>query len=131
VAAPELARRLRSVRPPWSANALALAALAAAARHPGALAAAATRADSERADLARRLASIEGVRTWPGAANFCLVEVDDGPRVVAALRELAIAVRPAASFPGLGAGHLRLTARAPEQNARLAGALERAVRACA
>lgn len=123
VAAPALAERLRAVRPPWSANALALTALAAAARRPDALAAAAARAHSERDDLARRLDAIPGVRTWPGAANFVLVEVADGPAVVAALREQAIAVRPAASFPGLGPGHIRLTARAPQQNARLAAAL--------
>jgi histidinol-phosphate/aromatic aminotransferase/cobyric acid decarboxylase-like protein/adenosyl cobinamide kinase/adenosyl cobinamide phosphate guanylyltransferase len=129
VAAPSLAQRLRAVRPPWSANALALAALAAAAQRPDALAALAERAQAEREDLARRLAAVDGVRTWPGAANFLLVEVADGPAVVAALRARSIAVRPAASFPGLGAGHLRLTARDAEQNARLAAALAEAVAA--
>jgi histidinol-phosphate/aromatic aminotransferase/cobyric acid decarboxylase-like protein/adenosyl cobinamide kinase/adenosyl cobinamide phosphate guanylyltransferase len=131
VAPPALAERLRAVRPPWSANALALAALAAAARHPEALAAAAERAGAERTDLAERLAAVPGVRTWPASANFCLVEVADGAGVAAALRERGIAVRPAASFPGLGPGHLRLTARAPDENARLVAALGEAVAACA
>jgi histidinol-phosphate aminotransferase len=126
VTAPALAERLRAVRPPWSANALALAALAAAARRPDALAAAAARATEERTDLEARLAAIPGVRMWPASANFCLVEVADGPAVVGRLRERAIAVRPAASFPGLGPNHLRITARAPEENARLAAALEAA-----
>jgi histidinol-phosphate/aromatic aminotransferase/cobyric acid decarboxylase-like protein len=130
VAAPALAARLRAVRPPWSANALALAALAAAARRPDALTAAAERARREREDLAQRLAALPGVRTWPGAANFVLIEVADGPAVVAALREQAIAVRPAASFPGLGAGHLRLTARDAAANARLTNALAQAVASC-
>jgi histidinol-phosphate/aromatic aminotransferase/cobyric acid decarboxylase-like protein/adenosyl cobinamide kinase/adenosyl cobinamide phosphate guanylyltransferase len=125
-----LAARLRAVRPPWSANALALAALAAAARRPDALAQAADRAQSEREDLTGRLAGIPGVRMWPSAANFCLVEVPDGPRVLAALRARAIAVRPAASFPGLGAGHLRITARDAVANERLAQALQEAVAAC-
>jgi histidinol-phosphate/aromatic aminotransferase/cobyric acid decarboxylase-like protein/adenosyl cobinamide kinase/adenosyl cobinamide phosphate guanylyltransferase len=129
VAAAALAQRLRAVRPPWSANALALAALAAAAARPDALAAAARRAQEEREDLEQRLARLDGVRTWPGAAGFCLVEVDDGPAVLAALREQRIAVRPAASFPGLGSGHLRITARNPKQNARLADALAKAVAA--
>ncbi len=127
VAASALAARLRAVRPPWSANALALAALAAAALRPDALAAVAERAQTERRDLAERLAALDGVRTWPASANFCLVEVADGPAVVAMLRERAIAVRPAASFPGLGPGHLRLTARSPQENARLAAALAEAV----
>ncbi|MEA2322281.1 MAG: histidinol-phosphate aminotransferase [Solirubrobacteraceae bacterium] len=131
VAPAALAERLRAVRPPWSANALALAALAAAARRPEALAAAAERAAAERTDLAERLAAVPDVRTWPASANFCLVEVADGAGVVAALRERGIAVRPAASFPGLGPGHLRLTARAPDENARLVAALGEAVAACA
>jgi histidinol-phosphate/aromatic aminotransferase/cobyric acid decarboxylase-like protein/adenosyl cobinamide kinase/adenosyl cobinamide phosphate guanylyltransferase len=127
VAPAALAGRLREVRPPWSANALALAALAAAARHPQALAATAARATDEREDLERRLASVVGVRTWPSAANFCLVEVADGPAVVAALRERRIAVRAASSFPGLGAGDLRLTARGPRENERLVAALTEAL----
>ena len=36
IAPPALARRIRDVRPPWSANAVALAALRAAAEHPDA-----------------------------------------------------------------------------------------------
>lgn len=128
LAPPALADRLRAVRPPWSVNALALAALTAAAAHPHELARIAERTAAERHDLATRLADVDGVRVWPGAANFLLVEVADGPGVVAALQAQRIAVRPAASFPGLGPGHLRLTARDPAQNARLAAALAGAVR---
>jgi histidinol-phosphate/aromatic aminotransferase/cobyric acid decarboxylase-like protein len=127
IAAPPLAARLRSVRPPWAANALALAALEAAAEHPHELAQIAERAAADRADLAARLVAIDGLRVWPGVANFCLVEVGDGPRVIAALRDRNIAVRPAASFPGLGPGHIRVTARAPDQNAQLAQALAEAL----
>jgi histidinol-phosphate/aromatic aminotransferase/cobyric acid decarboxylase-like protein/adenosyl cobinamide kinase/adenosyl cobinamide phosphate guanylyltransferase len=127
LAAPALAERLRAVRPPWSANALALAALAAAATRPDAFAALAERTQSERQDLAGRLAALPGVRSWPAAANFCLVEVADGPVAVAALRDRGIAVRHAASFPGLGPGHLRITARGPEENERLARALAEAL----
>ncbi len=127
VAPAALAQRLRDVRPPWSANALALAALTAAARRPDALAAIAERAAGEREDLERRLAGVLGVRTWPSAANFCLLEVTDGPGVLAALRKRQIAVRAAASFPGLGAGDLRVTARAPQENERLVRALAEAV----
>jgi histidinol-phosphate aminotransferase len=130
VAAPVLAERLRSVRPPWSVNALALAALAAAARRPDAFARAAVRANAEREDLARGLAFIERIRVWPSCANFCLIEVPDGAYVTEALRAGGIAVRPAGSFPGLGSHHLRLTARDPAANARLLEALGEAVAAC-
>ena len=125
VAAPELAERLRTVRPPWSVNALALAALAAAARRPEELATVAQRASAEREDLVRGLEAIEGVRIWPSSTNFVLVEAPEG--VVSALLERGIAVRPAASFPGLGPRHLRLTARGPEENARLVAAMRECV----
>jgi len=129
VATPPLAHRLREVRPPWSCNALALAALREAGRRPEAFAAAAERAQAERADLEARLAAIEGLQTWPGAANFVLVRAPDGETVAASLRARGIVVRPAASFPGLTADHLRITARTPRENARLAGELERALTA--
>jgi histidinol-phosphate/aromatic aminotransferase/cobyric acid decarboxylase-like protein len=131
VAPPALADRLRAVRPPWSANVLALAALAAAAERPRERAALAARVERERIDLAARLADVPGVRTWPAAANFCLIRVADGPAVVAALRKRAIAVRPAASFPGLDDGYLRVTARDPQANARFVAALAQAVAVCA
>jgi histidinol-phosphate/aromatic aminotransferase/cobyric acid decarboxylase-like protein/adenosyl cobinamide kinase/adenosyl cobinamide phosphate guanylyltransferase len=127
VASAPLADRLRAARPPWSANALALAALEAACRRPAELAAIAERVAAERDDLARRLAAIHGVRTWPSVANFCLIEVDDGERVAARLRSAGIAVRPAASFPGLDGRHVRVTARDAAANARLAAALAEAV----
>ncbi|PTL59413.1 hypothetical protein C7Y72_06985 [Paraconexibacter algicola] len=128
LAAPALAQRLRDVRPPWSVNALALAALRAAAERPDALADAARRAEAEREDLVARLAdAVPGLRTWPSVTNFVLVEMPDGPGAVARLRADGIAVRHAASFPGLHAGHVRLTARDPQANARLVAALAAAV----
>jgi len=130
VAAPALARRLRALRPPWSVNALALAALRAVAQRPQALREAAARARSERRHLARGLAAIPRVRSWPSATNFCLIEVPDGERVAAALRARGFAVRPAASFPGLDGRHLRLTAREPAANEALLRALGEAVAAC-
>ena len=123
LAPPALAARLRAVRPPWSASAPALAALASGARRPAAVAAAAERARRERSDLERRLGALAGVRLWPGAANFCLVEVADGPQALERLRQRGIAVRPCGDFPGLGPGHLRITARGPAENARVAEAL--------
>jgi histidinol-phosphate/aromatic aminotransferase/cobyric acid decarboxylase-like protein/adenosyl cobinamide kinase/adenosyl cobinamide phosphate guanylyltransferase len=127
VAPAPLADRLRAVRPPWSCNALALAALLAMARRPQALEAAAARAQAERADLQARLAEVPGLRTWPAAANYVLVRVADGAAVAARLRAAGIAVRPAGSFPGLTADDLRITARGPRDNERLAGVLAEAV----
>jgi histidinol-phosphate/aromatic aminotransferase/cobyric acid decarboxylase-like protein/adenosyl cobinamide kinase/adenosyl cobinamide phosphate guanylyltransferase len=127
VAGAPLAERLRASRPPWSANVLALAALEAAAHHPQELAAIAERVAAERDDLASRLRTVPGVRTWPSVANFCLLEVEDGDALAEGLRERGIAVRPASSFPGLDRRHVRVTARDPESNARLVAALAEAV----
>ena len=63
----------------------------------------------------------------PSVTNFCLIDVADGAAVINALRAKRIAVRHAASFPGLGAGHLRITARDPERNAALVAALAEAL----
>jgi histidinol-phosphate aminotransferase len=127
VAGIRLADRLRAVRPPWSANVLALAALETAAAHPAELATIAERAAGEREDLYERLCAVPGVRVWPGAANFVLVAVADGSAAVAALRAARIAVRPAASFPGLDERYIRITARRPADNARVADRLAVAV----
>jgi histidinol-phosphate/aromatic aminotransferase/cobyric acid decarboxylase-like protein len=123
LAAGRMAGALESVKPPWSANALALAALISAAAHQHELTELAERASAECGDLQQRLAELAGLHVWPSTTNFCLIEVADGPAVVNALRAQRIAVRPAASFPGLGPGHIRLTARDPERNARLVAAL--------
>lgn len=120
LAARPLAERLRAVRPPWSANAVALAVLRAAAEHVADIAAIARRARGEREDLERRLDDA-GIRRWPAAANFVLTEPRDG--ALERARRAGIAVRPCDSFPGLTAGHVRITAREPGANARLVEAL--------
>jgi histidinol-phosphate/aromatic aminotransferase/cobyric acid decarboxylase-like protein/adenosyl cobinamide kinase/adenosyl cobinamide phosphate guanylyltransferase len=129
VAPAPLADRLRAVRPPWSCNALALAALRAMAERPAALAEGAVRAQNERVDLEQRLRQVAGLRLWPASANYVLVRVPPGAGagVAAHLRAAGIAVRPAGSFPGLTADDLRITAREPQANARLAGVLAEAV----
>lgn len=123
VAPVDIAQRLRDARPAWSCNALALAALEAAAKRPQAFADAADRARADRDDLAERLAQLPALRQWPSATNYVLVEVPDGHAALAELRRSRIAVRSAATFSGLGANHLRLTARDAAANERLAGAL--------
>jgi histidinol-phosphate/aromatic aminotransferase/cobyric acid decarboxylase-like protein len=120
-----LADRLRAVRAPWSVSAPALAALTAVAQRPGALAQAAERAQAERADLERRLAVLDGTEIFAGAANWCLVRLDDAAAALARLAEAGIAVRPCGSFHGLGDEFIRITARDPRANAHLVSVLAR------
>jgi histidinol-phosphate/aromatic aminotransferase/cobyric acid decarboxylase-like protein len=127
LAAPELVATLASQRQPWSVNAPALAAMEACAmdaetpRRVGAEVAAA------RAELLDGLRALPAVRTWPSVANYLLLEVPDGAAAGAALRTAGIAVRPAASFPGLSEEHIRVAVRRPHENRRLVEALAAAL----
>jgi histidinol-phosphate aminotransferase len=127
LAPPELVATLAAQRQPWSVNALALAALAACAGDratPRGVGAEVARA---RAEVLSALDSLPRLRAWPGAANFLLLEVPDGEAVVETLRAAGIAVRPAASFPGLGEDHIRIAVRRPRDNRRLVEALAQAL----
>jgi histidinol-phosphate/aromatic aminotransferase/cobyric acid decarboxylase-like protein len=124
LAAPEVVEALAAHRQPWSVNALACAALetcAADRETPAAVAAAVARARTELVDGLRQL---PGVHVWPAQANFLLLRVPDGPRLADALAARGIAVRPAASFPGLDENAIRIAVRTPADNGLLLGALE-------
>lgn len=117
---PELVARLSGQRQPWSVNAPALAALAWCAHDAATPARVAAEVGAARADLEARLDHVPGLRRWPSAANFVLLERSGGE---AGLRERGIAVRPAANFPGLTPDHLRVAVRRPNEHARLAAVL--------
>ena len=126
LASAQLVAKLAAHRQPWSVNAPALAALEVCAgdretpRRVGAEVAAA------RAGLLDALRPL-AVRAWPSAANFVLLEVPGGEAVVATLRAAGVAVRPAASFPGLTEDHIRVAVRRPHENRRLVEALAQAL----
>jgi histidinol-phosphate aminotransferase len=124
LAPPQTAGLLRAVRQPWSVNGLACAALAAWADQGAEHAAhRVRRLAAIREQLAAALAALPGVRIWPSAANFLLLQVADGPAVLLALAARGIAVRPCRSFPGLTSNHLRVAVRDPADNQRLVDAL--------
>jgi histidinol-phosphate aminotransferase len=127
LASPDLVRLLESHRQPWSVNAPACAALAACSRDPATPARVAAEVGRAREELAGSLAALPLVeRVWPSAANFLLLEVADGPGVVAHLLARGISVRPAQSFPGLGPNHIRVAVRTGLDNKRLVAALAEA-----
>ena len=101
-------------------NSLACAALAAWASQPTNHAAhQVQQLATTRERLATALATLLGVRVWPSAANFLLLQVRDGPAVRQGLAARGIAVRPCHSFPGLTTNHLRVAVRDPADNQRL------------
>jgi histidinol-phosphate aminotransferase len=127
LAPPQLVAALTAQRQPWSVNALALAALEACAGDRATPRRVGADVANARAELVGALQALPGVRAWPGAANFLLLEVPDGEAVVEALRVAGIAVRAAASFPGLGEDHIRVAVRRPHENRRLVEALAEAL----
>jgi histidinol-phosphate aminotransferase len=126
--APDLAATLRAARQPWSVNTVACAALAACAGDRITASRVAERVTAARQELAGALGGLPGVRVWPSAANFLLLQVPEGPAVRSGLAERGVAVRPADSFPGLGPDHLRIAVRSPEDNRRLVAALGEVLR---
>jgi len=124
---PALVERLAAHRQPWSVSTPALTAIETCLPAHELLAGVAADVAAARDDLRRRLAELPGVRTWPAAANFVLIEAPGGARVLARLAAEGIAARPCESFPGLGADHIRLAVRTPAEHAVLVDAIARAL----
>lgn len=114
-----LARR----RQPWPVNTLACAALRFAARERDIVEQLVTAVDRDRDHLARSLEAIAGLRVFASVTNFLLVEARCHPNVPDGLRARGIAVRPAASFPGLSNNFFRVAVRGVADHRRLARAL--------
>jgi histidinol-phosphate/aromatic aminotransferase/cobyric acid decarboxylase-like protein len=123
LASPEVIEALAGNRQPWSINSLGCAALAFCATDSETPRRVAADVASARNDLAKALGLLPNVRVWPSEANFLLLRVSNGPRLVEALRERNIAVRPAASFPGLDESYIRIAVRTRDDNAALVEAL--------
>jgi len=123
LASAELVETLEGQRQPWSVNAAACAALEVCVADAQTPARVAEEVAVLRADFVQGLAML-GVKTWPSMANFLLLELEDGERVVGELRARGIAVRPCSSFPGLNGRHVRVAVRTGPDNRTLLAALE-------
>lgn len=127
LAPPGLARAIEEARPSWNVNAVALRALAECASRAGEGRERAERVAEARSALERGLGRLEGIETWPSAANFVLLRAGGGEELKGRLLARGIAVRPCQSFPGLDSDHLRAAVRGPESNRELLDALREAL----
>lgn len=116
LAQPEVIEPLRRVRQPWSVNALAQAAAQTAFADEAHLRRALAATTSAKEGLAQNLQAL-GLRVFPSATHFFLVEVGDAPAFRLRLLQKGFLVRDCTSF-GLP-GFIRIAARRPEENKKL------------
>lgn len=118
---PDLVAAVAKAQPPWSVNALAQAAAAAALQDQQHLRGSLAALAAARAGLAQELAR-RGLAPLPSPLHFFLVEVGRADQWRQGLLERGALVRDCASF-GLPA-HIRISARRPEENLRLLRAID-------
>ncbi len=79
---------------------------------------------AERDKLIEELNSLDGIRALPSQANFFLLQTDLGPRATYnGLLDAGILIRDVSGYPGCQ-NYVRITVGRPEENHRLAAALE-------
>ncbi|MGX7761793.1 Rv2231c family pyridoxal phosphate-dependent protein CobC [Streptomyces angustmyceticus] len=126
LAAADTVAALERAQPLWPVSSPALSA-AEACCTPRALAeaeAAAGEIAADRDHLLARLGAFGQIRSaGPAAGPFVLIRLPDADAVRAALRARGFAVRRGDTFPGLGAGWLRLAVRDRATTDRFAAAL--------
>lgn len=127
LAAPEVARVLRTVKAPWSVSATAQAAGLAALADEAHVARGLAEAAVARAYLTRELARL-GLPVQPSAANFFLVRVGDARSFGEALLRRGCCLRDCSSF-GLPA-YVRIGMRPLAECRRLVAAIEEELRDC-
>jgi histidinol-phosphate aminotransferase len=120
----DLVARLAAQQPHWPVSTPALAALQACTT-PAARAEAADAAIELGAQRAALLAALPDGVTVVGEprSSFVLLQVPEGARVRAALRERGWAVRRGDTFPGLSPDHLRVAVRDEATSRAFAAAL--------
>lgn len=128
IASNETVRRLEQFRTPWSVNTLAQIAALASLRDHGHRERTVSFVEEERSYLARGIALIDGLKSYPSAANYLLIGT--GGRFTAAelrekLLERMVLIRDCTNFTGMGNRFIRVAVRGREENdALLAGLRE-------
>jgi threonine-phosphate decarboxylase len=111
--------RIAQAATPWAVNALALAAGEFCLRHPAEVILPFHALLAETTRLRTALAAIPGLRPWPTATTFFIVELLRGsaPQLKEWLvQEHGLLVRDAGNFTGLAAPSVRIAGQTKEQN---------------
>ena len=126
VAATEVIERLSGLIPPWSVGTLAQAAGVAALADTGYRDRTLGFIAREREFLSAGLAALHGLRPFPSAANYLLVELTSGLSATSLRERLLpyrILIRDCANFPGLSDSFFRVAVRGHEENRQLLSSL--------
>lgn len=121
IAHPQRLQRWQQWRDPWPVNILAVAAAEAVLADISFQQQTWEWLSMARSQLWRGLAELPGLRPYPGAANFLLVNTEQpGSQLQARLlQDHRILIRDCLSFPELGEQAFRVAVRTPDQNQRL------------
>ncbi|NJK68160.1 MAG: threonine-phosphate decarboxylase [Microcoleus sp. CSU_2_2] len=126
IAHPDILRRWQLQRDPWPVNALAAAAAAAVVRDTVFERQTWDWLPVARQELFEGLANLPGLRPFPGAANFLLVESSMSVSWIqqSLLEQQRILIRDCLSFPELGDRFFRVAVRDSADNLRLIAGLK-------
>ncbi len=129
LASEKLIDTLQTVRQPWSINGLAGVATLAAFHDKDFIENTRRTINREKAQFAKLLGEIDGLKVFPSETNFLLVKITNGKMTSTALRETlgkeGLLVRDCCTFVGLDNSYFRVTVRSAQDNARLVEAIKR------
>ncbi len=128
IASAPLIAQLEAMRPPWSVNALSLAAGVYIMQHYDELLFCREELMAETRYLQEEIAKLDYLRVHPSSCNFFLCELAHGPTADALqdylIAEHGILLRHAGNFRGLDARFFRIAAQSREKNDHLIQALQ-------
>ncbi len=126
IGAPAVIARLADLREPWSVNTMAQVAGVASLADRDYIATTREYIAMARGELAARLAAVDGLKVFPAAANFLLLQLTGGrtaTELARRLRQERILVRECGNFVGLDERFFRLAVRSEAENSRLVAAI--------
>jgi threonine-phosphate decarboxylase len=123
IATGSLIDTLQTVRQPWSINSLAGYAVLAAVKDIKFIENTKCTIAKERAQFAKMLSEIGGLRVFPSETNFLLVKILNPKFTSTMLKEQmakeGILIRDCSTFVGLDDSYFRVTVRSVEENLKL------------
>lgn len=126
VGASQVVERLKDRQPPWSVNSLAQEVSLAVLQDQTYATKSRTFMKVERSRFMRGLRSLSGLRVYPSAANFVLIELPAATSAGAVTDRLAserLLVRDCSTLPGLTSQMIRLAIKTAKENRQLLAAL--------